>query len=128
MPRMGIPFKYQGDARCQLWPVGGLGYGRQHRRVFLWGNEPRLQAESPLWRTLNGITVLTEGMRTSGSSSGLARMMEKIKKIFHEESGVSVTEYGLVLLLVATVLIGVLGILGTSISGRFTDYATKFGS
>jgi Flp pilus assembly pilin Flp len=55
-------------------------------------------------------------------------MMEKIKNIFHDESGVSVTEYGLVLLMIATIIVATVGLLGTSISNRFTSYATQFGS
>jgi Flp pilus assembly pilin Flp len=67
-------------------------------------------------------------MGTSGSLSELTGMMGKLRNLFHDESGVSVTEYGLVLLLIITIIVGVLGLLGTSISGRFTDYANQFGS
>ena len=69
------------------------------------------------------------GWGPQGPAVGLpVRMMAKIINIFHDESGVSVTEYGMVLLLVATIIVTVVGILGTSISDRFTSYATQFGS
>ena len=54
--------------------------------------------------------------------------MEKISKIFHDESGVSATEYGLVLLLIITIVAGMLGLIGTSISNRFINCANYFGS
>jgi Flp pilus assembly pilin Flp len=84
---------------------------------------------SPLRWALKTDTVLTDGTGTIRSSSALTgRKMEKLRNIFHDESGVSVTEYGLVLLLITTIIIAAVGLIGTSISGRLTGYATQFGS
>lgn len=46
-------------------------------------------------------------------------MLNQIRKFFKEESGQGMTEYGLIIALVAVVLIGVVKLFGAKIKGMF---------
>jgi len=48
-------------------------------------------------------------------------MVKKFKELFLEEEGQGMTEYGLILGLIALVAIGILGTMGDSIKQVFTD-------
>ena len=52
-------------------------------------------------------------------------MFSKIKSFFKDESGQAMTEYGLIIALVAVVVIVAIGILSGGITGVFTDIKTK---
>jgi pilus assembly protein Flp/PilA len=52
-------------------------------------------------------------------------MMNKMKALFVEEKGQGMTEYGLVLGVVAVAAIAIIGLLGDEIKGLFTDTFTK---
>ena len=49
--------------------------------------------------------------------------MEKIKRFFKEEEGVTAIEYGLIAALIALVIIGVVGTLGLNLSQVFQSVA-----
>ena len=49
--------------------------------------------------------------------------MEKIRRFFKEEEGVTAIEYGLIAALIALVIIGVVGILGGNLSTVFQSIA-----
>ena len=55
-------------------------------------------------------------------------MMGKIINIFQDESGVSAAEYGLMLLMLTTIMVAVVELLGTSISNLLTSIANQLGS
>lgn len=47
--------------------------------------------------------------------------MNLLAKLWKEESGQGMVEYGLILALVSVVVIGVLGLIGTNLKARFTN-------
>ncbi len=49
--------------------------------------------------------------------------MERIRKLFKDESGASAVEYGLLVALIAVVIIAAVSILGTNLSGTFSNVA-----
>jgi pilus assembly protein Flp/PilA len=51
--------------------------------------------------------------------------MNMLKKLFQEESGQGMVEYGLIIALVAVVAIGGLTLLGPSIKNLFTNINTE---
>jgi pilus assembly protein Flp/PilA len=51
-----------------------------------------------------------------------------IKRLFKEEEGQALTEYGLIIGLIAVVCIAALGVLGTEISGLFNRIGEKLGT
>jgi pilus assembly protein Flp/PilA len=51
--------------------------------------------------------------------------MERIKKLFRDESGASSVEYALLLSLIALAIVGAIGILGENISAIFTKTRVK---
>ena len=53
--------------------------------------------------------------------------MEMIKKLWTDESGQGLAEYGLILALVAIVIIASLTAMGTSIKDVFTNVVTELG-
>lgn len=52
-------------------------------------------------------------------------MLNSIKRLWVDESGQGMAEYGLILALVAVVVIGVLTTMGTSIKAKFTEINTS---
>ena len=55
--------------------------------------------------------------------------MQSVRRFLRDESGIAVTEYGLLIALVAVLLIGVVTIFGSSISSWFaakTNLITSF--
>lgn len=46
-------------------------------------------------------------------------MKNQLMQIFKDEEGQAMTEYGLIIALIAVVVIGALGILGTTLNGKF---------
>jgi pilus assembly protein Flp/PilA len=50
--------------------------------------------------------------------------MERIKKFFADESGVTAIEYGLIAALIAVAIIVTVTAVGTSLQGVFTDVST----
>ena len=52
-------------------------------------------------------------------------MMEKMMKLFKDESGQGMAEYGLILALVAVVVIGALILLGDGISDKIGEITDK---
>ena len=52
-------------------------------------------------------------------------MKEKLFGLIQDEQGQAMTEYGLIIALVAVVVIGALTLVGTSISGKFTAISTE---
>lgn len=54
-------------------------------------------------------------------------MMNKVKNLFTGEEGQGMTEYGLIIGLIAIVLIGVLTAMSGSIKGVFEEISTKLG-
>ncbi|MFD1020637.1 Flp family type IVb pilin [Thalassobacillus hwangdonensis] len=53
--------------------------------------------------------------------------MRVFDRLWKEEDGQAMTEYGLIIGLVAVVVIGVLATLGTRIQGFFTQIITQLG-
>jgi pilus assembly protein Flp/PilA len=51
--------------------------------------------------------------------------MERIKKFFADESGVTAIEYGLIAALIACAIIVTVGLVGTNLSGVFNNVATN---
>ena len=51
--------------------------------------------------------------------------MERIKKFFADESGVTAIEYGLIAALIAVAIIATVEIVGTSLNGVFTTVSDK---
>jgi pilus assembly protein Flp/PilA len=51
-----------------------------------------------------------------------------VKRFIYEEKGQGMVEYGLILALVAVVVIVALTSIGTQISAKFTEIATKLGA
>jgi pilus assembly protein Flp/PilA len=49
--------------------------------------------------------------------------MEKIKRFFRDEEGVTAIEYGLIAALIALVIIGAVGLVGTNLNTAFTNVA-----
>jgi pilus assembly protein Flp/PilA len=49
--------------------------------------------------------------------------MEKIRKLFKDESGASAVEYGLLVALIAVVIIGAVSLLGNNLSTTFNNVA-----
>jgi len=49
--------------------------------------------------------------------------MEKIKRFFKDEEGVTSIEYGLIAALIALVIIGAVALVGTNLSGTFSSIA-----
>ena len=54
--------------------------------------------------------------------------MEKIKRFFRKEEGVTAIEYGLIAALIAVVIIAAVALVGTSLSSTFHTVATSIGS
>lgn len=52
-------------------------------------------------------------------------MKSALRKLWKEESGQGLAEYGLILGLVAIAVIGVLGLMGGSLENIFTDVQTE---
>ena len=52
-------------------------------------------------------------------------MMVKLKELFKDESGQGMTEYGLIIALIAVVVVGILGTIGTSLVTKFTAVNDK---
>jgi pilus assembly protein Flp/PilA len=52
-------------------------------------------------------------------------IMSKIKAFFRDESGQAMTEYGLIIALVAIAVIGALGAIGTALSGKFNTISNN---
>lgn len=48
-------------------------------------------------------------------------MLAKLKELVSNESGQGMTEYGLIIALIAVVVVGVLGTIGQSLLGKFTQ-------
>lgn len=48
-------------------------------------------------------------------------IMSKIRSFFRDESGQAMTEYGLILALVAIAVVVALGYIGTTLSAKFTS-------
>jgi len=55
-------------------------------------------------------------------------MSSRIRKFLSDDSGIAVTEYGLLIALVAVLLIGVVTIFGSSISSWFANKTNKITS
>jgi pilus assembly protein Flp/PilA len=55
-------------------------------------------------------------------------MKASIRRFFRDESGIAVTEYGLLIALIAVLLIGVVTIFGSSISSWFSNKTNKITS
>lgn len=53
--------------------------------------------------------------------------MSRIKAFFLDESGQAMTEYGLIIALVAIAVIVALGLLGTGLSNKFTTITNNIG-
>lgn len=51
--------------------------------------------------------------------------MQKIKQFFTEEKGQGMTEYGLILGLIALAAVGVMGFFGEQIQAKFAEVAKK---
>lgn len=51
-------------------------------------------------------------------------MLAAVRRLFADTSGATLVEYGLLLMLIALVCIGVLTTIGTSISGMYSDAAS----
>ena len=51
--------------------------------------------------------------------------MEILKRLWAEESGQGMAEYGLILALIAVVVMGTLGFLGEAIDAKFAEVKTK---
>lgn len=49
-----------------------------------------------------------------------------MKRLFWEEDGQGLVEYGLIILLVALVVIGALSLVGTDIATFFTNFSENF--
>lgn len=54
-------------------------------------------------------------------------MMEHVKRFLAGQEGQGMAEYGLILALIAVVVIGALGVLGTSIRDKFGEVITGLG-
>ncbi len=54
--------------------------------------------------------------------------MEKIKRFFKEEEGVTAIEYGLIAALIAVFIIASLALVGTNLSLIFSTVATNLGA
>jgi pilus assembly protein Flp/PilA len=64
----------------------------------------------------------------SPSTFTTAVAMNAIRRFLKDESAIAVTEYGLLIALVAVLLIGVVTIFGSSISSWFSNKTTKITS
>ncbi|MCG0274880.1 MAG: Flp family type IVb pilin [Thermosediminibacteraceae bacterium] len=54
-------------------------------------------------------------------------MLTLVKKLWSDQKGQAMAEYGLILALVAVAAIAMLRLLGTNISARFNEVATEIG-
>lgn len=52
-------------------------------------------------------------------------MSKFVTRFMKDESGATAIEYGLIAALIAVVLIGVLGLLGTNLNAKFNEIATS---
>lgn len=52
-------------------------------------------------------------------------MSKFVSRFMKDESGATAIEYGLIAALIAVVLIGVLGLLGTNLNAKFNEIAVK---
>jgi pilus assembly protein Flp/PilA len=52
-------------------------------------------------------------------------MFKRFRDFVHDESGATAIEYGLIAVLIALVLVGVLTSIGTGISNRFNSVASN---
>ncbi|WP_206810771.1 Flp family type IVb pilin [Paradesulfitobacterium ferrireducens] len=52
-------------------------------------------------------------------------MMLKLKELVKDEAGQGMTEYGLIIALIAVVVIGALSAIGTNLVGRFTAISNE---
>ena len=55
-------------------------------------------------------------------------MKAKLMRLFHDETGQAMTEYGLILALIAVAVVVILGTMGTNISAIFTNISGKLGA
>ena len=53
------------------------------------------------------------------------KKMEKLIRFFKDEEGATAVEYGLMVALIAVVIIGVVSLLGTNLSTKFNNVATR---
>lgn len=53
--------------------------------------------------------------------------MQKLARLFKNESGATAIEYGLIAALIAVAIIGAVGALGNSTAGQFNNIATAIG-
>ncbi|MGB9813355.1 MAG: Flp family type IVb pilin [Thermovenabulum sp.] len=58
----------------------------------------------------------------------LKKVLDGVKRLWTEEEGQGMAEYGLILALVAIVVIGALTVLGRRISNRMNDVANNLGN
>ena len=54
--------------------------------------------------------------------------MERIKRFFKEDEGVTAIEYGLIAALIALAIIGAVALVGTNLNTAFSNVATHLGS
>jgi pilus assembly protein Flp/PilA len=54
-------------------------------------------------------------------------MLKKIKNLVVQEEGQAMTEYGLIIALIAVVVMAAVTVLGTEIKATFNEIVTKFG-
>jgi pilus assembly protein Flp/PilA len=66
-------------------------------------------------------------MQPHTNEKGEFKMIKKLINFFKDEEGATMVEYGLMVALIAVVCIGAVTLLGTNLSSRFTDVATKVG-
>lgn len=66
-------------------------------------------------------------MKEKHSSRGCTTVKELLGKLWKDESGQGMAEYGLILALIAVGVIAALGTLASKISARFEDVGGKIG-
>jgi pilus assembly protein Flp/PilA len=54
-------------------------------------------------------------------------MLKKIKNLVVQEEGQAMTEYGLIIALIAVVVMAAVTVMGTEIKATFNEIVTKFG-
>lgn len=54
-------------------------------------------------------------------------MLDLIKRLYKEEEGQGMVEYGLIIALIAVVVIGALTLMGTNVKAKFNEINTKLG-
>jgi pilus assembly protein Flp/PilA len=77
-----------------------------------------------------------EGRETAGATAGgdnhkeqpvnmIQRVMNGLNRAFRDEEGQGLTEYGLILVLIAVVVILMLGVLGGKVGGQYSNVANS---